>query len=126
MKKILIVDDVEIIRKLLTIQLRDHYYVDDACNADEAWDKIHFNKPDLIILDIQMPNGSMNGYELCEKIKADPAVSDIYVIMLTGDWRTVQKAGDDFKGDDYTFKPFTKEEVLTMVEKAFNPQHESA
>ena len=117
MKKVLVVDDVGIIRNLLRIHLQKDFIVEEASNADDALAKAATFKPDAMILDINMPGGSMDGNELCKLLKASDMFKHIFVLMLTADWRTVQKEGDDFTADEYTFKPFYGHDILAMLKK---------
>jgi CheY-like chemotaxis protein len=118
--KILVVDDVAIIREMLRVHLEPHYELAFAENAEQAFGKVATFKPDAIVLDVQMP-GDMDGYELCKLIKSIEQFKHIYILMLTADWKTVQKEGDDFCADDYTFKPFYGKDILAMLQKAFEP-----
>jgi DNA-binding response OmpR family regulator len=80
MKKILVVDDEENIRLLYKEELHDEgYQVDVAANAEEALEKIHSEKPDVITLDIKMPG--MDGIELMEKLKKEK--TDIPIILCS-------------------------------------------
>jgi len=82
--KILVVDDEEVIREVLvrTLKLRPKYIVDEAPDGINACIKLGAFKPDLLILDIFMPE--MNGLEVCRVIKSDPELSDLKVIITTG------------------------------------------
>ena len=85
-----------------------------ARDGVEAIDAIHREKPDLILLDVMMPK--MSGFEVCRKLKADPATRDIVVIMVTalhevGDHERAVESGTD----DFLTKPVNKLELLTRV-----------
>ena len=68
-------------------------------------------KPDLMFLDIMMPK--KNGYEVCEEIKKDPELKDIYIIMLTAKGQAADKVrGEDVKANEYITKPFNPDEIL--------------
>ncbi len=112
MKKILVVDDEQDIRRLLKEYLElEGYLVYTAENGTEALEKIKHN-PELILLDVNMPD--MDGYEVCEKIR-DYINSPI--LFLTA--RTEEKDrinGLKSGGDDYIVKPFSMEELLARVE----------
>jgi len=116
--RILLIDDDLTILKLLenafTIEGYTIYICDDPVSAFEL---IAATKPDVIILDILMPE--VNGYELLEKIKAKPEYADIHVIFLSA----VDSSEDRIKGvklgaDDYITKPFIINEVIAKVEAA--------
>jgi len=85
-----------------------------ARDGVEAIDAIHREKPDLLLLDVMMPK--MSGFEVCRKLKADPATRDIVVIMVTalhevGDHERAVESGTD----DFLTKPVNKLELLTRV-----------
>jgi DNA-binding response OmpR family regulator len=80
----------------------------------EAIEAIHREKPDLVLLDVMMPK--MSGFEVCRKLKSDPATRDIVVIMVTalhevGDHERAVESGTD----DFLTKPVNKLELLTRV-----------
>ncbi len=112
---ILIVDDVpENIQVLLQILEKEKYRFAIATNGQESFEAIGAEKPDLILLDIVLPN--MNGYEICERIKKDPKTEDIPVIFLT----VLDETDDIIKGFnlgavDYITKPFNEYEVIARV-----------
>ncbi len=81
-KKILIADDNENIREALTYLLEDEgYKLSLAKDGAETLKKVKEVQPDILFLDIMMPE--INGYDVCRAIKSDPALKNIYVIMLT-------------------------------------------
>ena len=111
---ILAVDDapenLDIVRTLLA----SRYTVKAAVNGPMALKIAEKQPPDLILLDIQMPG--MDGYEVCRRLKADPATSAIPVIFLTGEsgvGSEVAEAG----GSDYVTKPVDSDVLLSTVEK---------
>jgi len=80
--KILIVEDDALLSKMyLSIFKSENYEVDTAANGQEGLDKARSGKPTLILLDIMMPQ--INGMEVLRQLKADPAVKDIPVVILT-------------------------------------------
>ena len=82
--KILIVEDEETVLTLLSnlFSFFKEYEIILARDGEEALNVIMDNTPDIVLLDIQLPK--INGYELCEAIKSNPATADIKVLMLTG------------------------------------------
>jgi DNA-binding response OmpR family regulator len=114
-KKILIVDDEVHIRALLEQALED---LEDegveiflAQEGEEGLRVAREEKPDLMFLDIMMPK--KNGYEVCEEIKGDPELKDIYIIMLTAKGQTADRArGEEVKANEYITKPFNPDEIL--------------
>ncbi|HEY9300879.1 MAG TPA: diguanylate cyclase, partial [Phormidium sp.] len=113
---ILIVDDTpENLRFLSGLLMKQGYTIRKALSGQMALTAIQTVSPDLILLDIMMP--SMDGYEVCEKLKADPKTAAIPVIFLSA----LSEAFDKVKafsvgGADYVAKPFQFEEVLARVQ----------
>jgi two-component system phosphate regulon response regulator PhoB len=118
MKKILIVDDHEEIRKLVEITLRvEDYQILQAKNGEEAIKIVKAEKPDLIIMDVVMP-GKIDGVEATRILKKDPETEACTIIMLTSksDEEDV-KRGMDAGANDYLTKPFSPLELIRKVEK---------
>jgi CheY-like chemotaxis protein len=115
MAKILIVDDEPAIRFLITATLEDEgYELYEAADGREAATLVGDVHPDLIIMDVMMPG--LTGYELCARLKQDPATQGIVIIMLTAkgqeqDRRCCEQAG----ADHYLRKPFSPMELSTLV-----------
>lgn len=112
---LLVVDDIpDNIHELLE-GLKDDYRVMVACNGAKALDIIQgANPPDLVLLDIMMPE--MDGYEVCRRIKATPTGNRIPVIFVTVVDITEQKVkGFDLGAADYITKPFDIDEVRARV-----------
>lgn len=111
---ILAVDDapenLDIVRTLLA----SRYTVKAAVNGPMALKIAEKQPPDLILLDIQMPG--MDGYEVCRRLKADPATSAIPVIFLTGE-SGVESEVAEAGGSDYVTKPVDSGVLLSTVEK---------
>src|SRR3990167_3689648 len=81
-KKILIVDDDPQVHKMLAAVLAPrHYSLESAEDGAKAWDKIQEEKPDLIVLDIMMPE--MSGIELCQKVRSNPMLTGTLILMLS-------------------------------------------
>ncbi|MFG0305434.1 MAG: response regulator [Phycisphaerales bacterium JB040] len=112
---VLVVDDNAHNVELLMAYLEDlGGPVRAASDGMEAISSIEQSPPDLVLLDIMMPR--MSGFQVCEKIKANPATRDIPVIMVTA----LNEAGDveralDAGADDFLTKPVNKLELLTRV-----------
>lgn len=119
MKKILIVDDQAEVRELVEVTLRiGDYQILQASNADEALAVARSERPDLMLLDVMMPNSSMDGFEVCRRLKADPATRGINIVMITArgqerDLETGRLAG----ADDYFTKPFSPLQLMNKVEE---------
>lgn len=107
MKRLLIVDDQDTIRKMLRLTLSGRYDLYEAADAADAWDALRRVRPHAMILDIMMP-GEMDGYQLCEKIKADPALRDTHVVMVTARGQETDRTrGESAGANAYFVKPFS-------------------
>ncbi len=118
MKKacILVVDDEQYIRLLARRLLSDKFTVLEASDGAEAVDMARKHKPDLILMDILMPN--VDGYNACSMIKTDQSTRSIPVVMLTGiGYELNKKLAKEMGADDYITKPFTSEELLDTISK---------
>ncbi len=118
-KRILIVDDEEVIRKFLKIHLSKlGYEVTEAEDGEKAIEKIGGGKFDLIICDVMMPKKS--GWEVIKEVKSNPELNEIPIILLTAKNDEV----DMFKGYElganyYMTKPFTKDQLLYGLKLMF-------
>ena len=113
-KKILIADDELYIRLLVGSALGRDYAVLEASDGEEAIDIIHTQKPDLILMDILMPN--LDGYTACYEIKRDQATKVIPVVMLTGiGYELNKKLAQELGADGYVTKPFNLQDLLDTV-----------
>ena len=113
--RILVVEDQEdnrrIVRDLLTTT---DYEVTEAENGEEALASVARQRPDLILMDIQLP--VMDGYEATRRIKADPALGHIPIIVIT----SYALGGDEAKAraagcDAYMAKPYSPKALLAKV-----------
>ena len=112
---ILIVDDTIANLRLLVNLLRENgYKVRPVTDGNLALEAIQEKHPDLILLDIIMPD--LSGYEVCQKLKANPQTKEIPVIFLTALSEGLDKSkAFQIGGEDYITKPFQVEEVLARV-----------
>ena len=111
--KILAVDDDDSIRELLELQLtRNGYEALTAADGREALDKA--SGADLILLDVMLPG--IDGFEICRRLKADPVLRAVPIIMLTAKAEEIDKVlGLERGADDYLVKPFSIRELLARV-----------
>ena len=115
-RHILIVDDERGIRMLAKDLLSHKFGVLEASDGQEAIDMASKYKPDLILMDILMPN--VDGYTACSTIKANPATERIPVVMVTALGHELNKKLAQSSGaDGYLTKPFLEEELLDTVSK---------
>ncbi len=119
MKTILIVDDQMEVRTLVDVTLRiGDYRILQAASGDEALEIARREKPDLILLDVMMPNSSLDGFEVCRRLKQDPATRETTVVMLTALGQEVDKEkGFAVGADDYFVKPFSPLALMRKVEE---------
>ena len=113
--KILIIEDEPDIRKNLEYNLsREGYSVLTAASIAEAEQLIYSNNLSLILLDLMLPDGS--GLDLCKKMKSDPDVQNLPIIILTAKDDEVDKVvGFEIGADDYVTKPFSVRELILRI-----------
>jgi DNA-binding response OmpR family regulator len=117
MARILIVDDEPDIRKLTGRMLKSAGYdVVEAASGEESLEVIERDKIDLVLLDVAMPG--INGWMVCEKIKADERLKHVPVVMFTvfGSEEDVVQ-GEECGADAYIKKPFDMKELLRIVDE---------
>jgi CheY-like chemotaxis protein len=119
---ILIVDDTPTNLDLLCAMLRDRgYRVRVATSGMRALAAVHAERPDLLLLDVNMPG--MNGYEVCRQLKADEALRGIPVIFISALDEVVDKVrAFEAGGADYVTKPFQFGEVLARIDNQLRIQ----
>lgn len=115
MAKILVVDDEPPIVELVKFNLeKEGYEVVVAYDGMTAIDRTMEEKPNLIILDIMLPE--VDGFEVCRSLSQNPQTKDIPIIMLTARGEEVDKIlGLEFGADDYITKPFSPRELMARV-----------
>lgn len=115
MPKILIVDDDPVIQKYLSILLRkDNYHCIRATNGIEAIRKVKTSNPDLILLDVMMPE--IDGLEVCKKLKGHLSTHHIPIIIITGFAdRDMKVKGLSAGANDFLTKPIDKLELMVRV-----------
>lgn len=114
-ERILIVDDDSTIILLAADYLKfEGFDVTTARTGTDGLRLIFQKKPDLVILDIMMPE--MDGYEVCQKIKSDPEIWHIPVIMLTAKGQSIDEIkGLEIGADDYISKPYNNDLLLARI-----------
>ena len=124
-RKVLVVDDEEVIRKLLKIYLgKWGYEVEEASDGEEAVGRLRRENLDLLISDILMPR--KDGWELLKEVRSNQRTRELPVILLTAK----NEDTDMFKGyslgaNYYLTKPFTKAQLLYGVQLMFGENAES-
>jgi len=119
--KILVVDDEPDMVKMLTMSLENaSYEVVDAYNGKEGLKKVRKEKPDVIVLDLMMPE--MDGFEMCKLIKNDPELENIPVIVLTAigqqfsHTRYAKNMGLELESEDFITKPVDPNMLIERIE----------
>jgi len=114
-RRILIVDDEPSIVTLLEFLMRgSDYEVRVARDGEEALRGAECFRPDLVLLDVMMPQRS--GFEVCQKIRENPAFRGMKIVMLTAKGRDLEKhRGLDLGANAYVTKPFSTKELMSTV-----------
>lgn len=113
-------DEPEMIDLIRLILGRRGFEVIGAAGGKEGLEKVRQEPPDLILLDLMMPD--MDGWEVYQQIKADEKIKDIPVIVVTAKAQSIDKVlGLHIaKVDDYIAKPFSPQDLLNSVDKVFS------
>jgi len=116
-KRILVVEDEESLLKLESILLvAKGYHVTGVVDGMAALEEIAASKPDLVILDVMIPE--LDGFEVCRRIKASPETSHIPVVMLTAKKNQQDmEYGERMGADAYLTKPFKAAVIMEAVER---------
>lgn len=113
-KKILIIDDEEDLIEMVTMRLhKAGFEVDAAKDGPTGIAKVKAFKPDIILLDINMPD--MDGWEVCTKLRNDPETKDVFIVVLTAT-RNFQKA-KQLNVNRVVLKPFNYDEILNILKQ---------
>ncbi|MEE3326492.1 MAG: response regulator transcription factor [Myxococcota bacterium] len=114
-ERILVVDDEPDILELVRYNLSNEgFRVDTATTGNEALSQITRSKPDLVVLDLMLPDQS--GMEICKKLRANPSFEQLPIIMLTARSEEVDRVvGFEIGADDYVTKPFSPRELALRI-----------
>lgn len=117
MAKILIAEDEKDIRDLVVFSLTyGGFEAIGAINGIEAIEKAATELPDLILMDVRMPQ--MSGYEACEKLKSNPATRDIPIVFLSAKGQESEiRQGLSAGAEEYILKPFAPDELVRRVQE---------
>jgi DNA-binding response OmpR family regulator len=121
---LLVVDDEPEINRLIARLFETHgYRVLAAGDGVEALERVAADRPDLVILDLNLPK--LDGWEVCRRLKGDPATRRIPIIMLTAAHANVDDAhiGLGLGADEYVAKPFVRAVLLHNVERLLGRPH---
>jgi CheY-like chemotaxis protein len=117
-RTILIVDDDPMIRKLIATTLEDvsGYRLQEASNGAEAVARAVEGKPEIVFLDVDMPQ--VDGIEACRRLRSDPSTAGATIVMLTGDSGPTAERGALAAGADlFLTKPFSPLHLLRLVDR---------
>jgi DNA-binding response OmpR family regulator len=116
-KRILIVDDEpNIVISLEFLMKREGFAVEIAADGEAALEALAGSAPDLVILDVMLPK--MNGFEVCQQIRANPRWRGIRILMLTARGRDREIAkGLGLGADAYVTKPFSTGDLVAQVKQ---------
>ena len=119
-KSILLVDENAEMRRYLKMELRKYFNVETCADADEAWAKVVSTLPDAVVTDI-ITAGSMDGTDLCEKIKRNPSTNLIPVLILTSQWddATIRRCTES-GADRYLVKPVPFDLLRSTVQQVIS------
>ena len=122
MAKLLVADDLVPIRQMVRITLSTQgWTIVEAKNGNEALELVRSEKPDLVLLDVDMGPGP-NGFDVCRQIKADDATKDIPVVMLTAHESDSDRAiGFAAGATQYLTKPFGPLELIDTIRTILAP-----
>lgn len=114
-ESILVVEDEEDILELVTYNLsKEGYQVRGAVSGEEGLKSVRSNPPGLIVLDLMLPG--VDGLEVCRRLKADPRLAQIPVVMLTAKGEEADVvAGLELGADDYITKPFSPRVLMARI-----------
>ena len=123
MAHILVVDDEPEIVKMVgrILESRGHR-VTTARDGQEALDEVARERPDLLIIDLNLPK--LDGFEVTKRLRAAPVTKDMPIVMMTAAFPTVADAdrGITVGADEYVVKPFLREVLLHNVERLLAPR----
>ncbi|PMQ00787.1 MAG: response regulator [Dictyoglomus sp. NZ13-RE01] len=116
MKKILVVDDEPNVRSLVveTLNFLNKYEIFSASNGKEALNLIKEKSPDLVILDVMLPD--IDGYTICSHIKENPNLNTLVLFLTARSSEIDQRVGYGMGADDYLPKPFTLKDLIEKVQ----------
>jgi two-component system chemotaxis response regulator CheY len=118
MSGVLIVDDDEFIRKLIATTLEDvaRLELHEAADGLEAVEMARRERPGLVFLDVDMP--SLNGIEVCRRLRADETTSETTIVMLTAAHEDgVEALAEEAGADLFLTKPFSPLDLLRLVDR---------
>jgi DNA-binding response OmpR family regulator len=122
-EKVLIVDDeIDLLRLLAYILRAEDFKVVEAATGADALKKVISDKPDVILLDVMLPD--MSGIDVCKKVREMFPSSRVPIIMLSARVQASDKAaGIEAGADEYVTKPFDMEDLVTRIREHLKQGH---
>jgi DNA-binding response OmpR family regulator len=120
--RILVVEDEDNIATALEfLIMREGYVHDRVSNGTEALRRIRETRPDLVLLDVMLPD--MSGYEICGVIRTDPALSQIKVLMMTARGSVIERRKSlELGANGFISKPFELKDLRDEVRRLLQPE----
>jgi len=115
-KTVLIVDDEADLVKVTTFRLKSlGYNVVTGATGKEALILIKENRPDLVLLDLRLPE--IDGTEVCKAVKADAGLKDIPIVMFTASTNQISEQAKESGADGFLVKPFERDQLTAILNK---------
>ncbi|HLZ80741.1 MAG TPA: response regulator transcription factor [Ktedonobacteraceae bacterium] len=126
--KVLVIEDEENIIELIKLGLRyEGFQVEAVSDGAEGVSAAQRISPDIVILDLGLPPGSIDGLEVCRRLRINPTTQDVPVLILTAKGEVEDRvAGLKIGADDYLAKPFSFEELVARIHAILRRQRRSA
>ena len=117
-RKLLLADDSITIQKVVELVLAEEdFEIKSVSNGEDALNILSSFKPDIVLADIEMPK--VNGYQLCDRIKKNPELSHVPVILLAGAFEPIdEELSSSVGADDSVIKPFESQELISKINAA--------
>jgi len=118
-RKLLLADDSITIQKVVELVLAEEdFEIKAVSNGEDAINILESFRPEIVLADIEMPK--INGYQLCDRIKKNPAMSHVPVILLAGAFEPIdEELARKVGADDSVIKPFESQELISKINAAF-------
>ncbi len=126
--KVLVIEDEENIIELIKLGLRyEGFQVEAVSDGLEGLSITQRINPDIVILDLGLPSGSIDGLEVCRRLRINPITQDVPVLILTARGEVEDRvAGLKIGADDYLTKPFSFEELVARIQAILRRQRRSS
>src|SRR5213080_314142 len=128
LSKVLVIEDEENIIELIKLGLRyEGFQVEAVSDGLEGISAAQRNNPDMVILDLGLQPGGIDGLEVCRRLRANPTTQDVPILMLTArDEPSDKVLGLETGADDYLTKPFSFEELVARIRAILRRQRRAS